>query len=150
MPALRIDVGQLYLQRAALGHRVARVDREIENSCLELNGVGMRKPKLRSLAEFQGNRITQRSPQEIGDPADDCVEVDRFRLQHAAARNADEMSWSCPLRDRCRSPAIAPCSLATSSIASANSFFSLRFSSSSAFSLQASKISIPPYFERQV
>src|SRR5580658_203555 len=40
-------------------------------------------------------------------------------------------------------------SVATSSIASANSFFSLRFSSPIAFSLRASDTSMPPYFERQ-
>jgi hypothetical protein len=33
---------------------------------------------------------------------------------------------------------------------SASSFFSFRFSSSSAFSLRASDTSMPPYFERQV
>src|SRR6516162_528270 len=41
-------------------------------------------------------------------------------------------------------------SVATSSIDSANSFFSLRFSSSSAFNLRASDTSMPAYFVRQV
>ena len=40
-------------------------------------------------------------------------------------------------------------SVATSSIDSANSFFSFRFSSSSAFNLRTSDTSMPPYFERQ-
>jgi hypothetical protein len=37
-----------------------------------------------------------------------------------------------------------------SSIDSANSFFSLRFSSSSAFSRRASETSMPPYFDRHL
>ena len=62
-------------------HRIARIDREIENRVLDLADVGDRRPKLACKRRLDLDRIAQGAPQYVGHAVRDFVQVERDRLQ---------------------------------------------------------------------
>ena len=89
-------------QRAAVGHRVAGVDREVDQDLLELAGVGHDRPQVARPGWCQRDVLAEGAAQQLLDVGDDAVEVEHLRLG-TTSRRAKASSWR--VRPAARSPA---------------------------------------------
>ena len=74
---VEIAVGGLDGQLAALRHRVARIDGEIDQRVFELVGIGKDVPQPARQHGFDRDRFAEGAPQQIGHAGDQLVGVDR-------------------------------------------------------------------------
>ena len=87
-------VGSFDGQAAAVGHRVAAIDRQVEDGVFQLVGVDMGAPQPTSQHRFQQHRAAQRMAQQVGHAGHQLVHVHRFGLQWLLAREGQQ-----PLRE---------------------------------------------------
>ena len=84
-------------QRAPLRHRVARVDRQIEDRILELMGIRQRRPVLGGKVHRKPDRLAQGPPQHLLHAADQLIDIDRLGVERLAPGEGEQ-----PVRQRCR------------------------------------------------
>ena len=65
-------------------HRVAAVDREVDDRCLELIGVGDDAPRVRSKRCLDGDAGSKRLSQDVHHLGDQFVGLDRCRIERLA------------------------------------------------------------------
>ena len=96
-----VEMGVLRLDRqlSAIRHRVARIDREIQDHVLELIGVGVDPPQPASQHRLKDDVAPKGMPQQIRHAADQLVDLDRLRLQRLLPREGEQ-----PLREQRGSP----------------------------------------------
>ena len=87
--------GDLDLDRAAVRHRVARVDREVEDRKLELVGVDPRRRQPFRNIQPQRDARPERALEQIAHALDQRAQIDRHRAQILLARERQQ-----PLRQR--------------------------------------------------
>jgi hypothetical protein len=85
-------LGRLDRQLAARRHRVARVDREVEERAFELIGVRQGLPQPGAEDGFDLDRLAQRAVQQIRHAADQPVNVDRTRRERLAPGKREQLS----------------------------------------------------------
>ena len=85
------------VSRPPSGHRIARVDGQVEDRGLELAGVGMDAPQAAGQHGLEPDGLAERAAQQVGDAADELVGVDRLGRQRLLAREGQQ-----PLRQRGR------------------------------------------------
>ena len=93
--AARLIFGDPDIDRAAVRHRVARVDREIEDRELELVGIDARRRQPFRQIEPQRDARPQRPLQQIDHALDQGAQIDRHRAQILLPRERQQ-----PLRQR--------------------------------------------------
>ena len=77
-------------QLSPAGHRVPRVDRQIEERMLELVGVYQHRPQTAGQHGLGLDLLAQSAAQEIRHPGDQPVDLERFRVERLAAREGQE------------------------------------------------------------
>ncbi len=70
-----MDVFGLYGQSAALRHRVARIDGEVQQCVLQLTRVDVAQPQIVGVAYTYLDRLAERAPQEIAQAHDQLAQV---------------------------------------------------------------------------
>ena len=88
--AVEVAVDRLDGEASAVGHGVARVDREVGDGVFELRGVDRHGPQPAREDGFQLDMVAERAAQQLGHFADEAVAVDRFGQQRLAAREGEE------------------------------------------------------------
>ena len=73
-----LDVGGFERQRAALGHRVAGVDRQIEQDLVDLAGIGEHRAERRRRADDERDVLADQPIQHLVRVGDQVVEVEPF------------------------------------------------------------------------
>ena len=66
---------------AAVGHRIAGVDGEIEHRGFELRGIGFDRPDPAGADDFERHVFAERAVEKIGKPVEQPVDVDRGRIE---------------------------------------------------------------------
>ena len=85
------DIAGRDLQLAAGGHRIARVDDEIEQRCLELHRIDAAGPQARLERHAEGDCLAKRAAQEGFAGDDRVVEHHDFRSQGAAPGKREQL-----------------------------------------------------------
>ena len=62
---VQFDVAGLNHQLAPIGHRVARVDNQIQNDLLDLSGVGLHRSKVFADLRFHLDRFAHQTPHQL-------------------------------------------------------------------------------------
>ena len=86
------DVGGLDRQRADGRHRVARVDREVEDDQLDLGGIDHRRPEPRDQTPLQADMAAERTAQQAVHAGDNAIEVHRAGQQLLAAGEGEQLA----------------------------------------------------------
>ena len=89
---LELDVGGLDRQRAAVGHRVARVGGEVEDHALHLRAVGLDRREPVAELDRDADVVADDALQHPLHAGDDLVEVDHARVQHLAAAEREKLA----------------------------------------------------------
>ncbi len=84
-------VGQFHGQLSALRHRIARVDRQIQDDVLELVDVHKRVPQTAGHHRFHLNGLAQGAPKQVVHAANRGCEVDHNRLQRLLAAEGEQL-----------------------------------------------------------
>ena len=87
---VEMGVHRLDRQLAAAGHRIARVDGEIDERLLQLAGIDIHLPQAAGQHGLQRNLLAQRPAQQFADAADQFVGADRFGRQRLAAGEGEQ------------------------------------------------------------
>ena len=77
-------------QAPAGGHRVTCVDREIDQCIFQFRGVRQGRPEAGAGDGLQRNRLAERALQEIGQPGDEAVGIDRLGPQRLATGEGEQ------------------------------------------------------------
>ena len=77
-------------QLAAIRHRVARIDGEIEDRELELIGIGMRPPNAAAQNGFDRDLLAEGPAQQVRHAGDEPAEIDRFGIERLLARKGEK------------------------------------------------------------
>ena len=88
--AVEHDVLSAHRQSSALRHRIARIDREIQNGILELTRIHSRQPKIGRADHADFDRVAQASLQEIGQAHELTIQIDDRRIQNLSARKCQQ------------------------------------------------------------
>src|SRR5713226_898803 len=88
--AIGTTVREGYAHRAAFGHRIASIDRQIENGELDLIGIDMRRCQVWIGRDHQTNLRSQCSSQQHLDAGDQATEVERSRSEALLAGEGEE------------------------------------------------------------
>jgi len=88
---VEIDVAGFQRELAAIGHRVARVQREIEDRCRELVRIDQRRPGVRRQQRRDLDLLAQRRVQQFCRLQHQRIDVDLARLQRLLARKGEQM-----------------------------------------------------------
>ena len=89
-------------QPAAARHRIARIDRDIEQRRFELAGVGQAGRAGRRI-HVDPDMLVERAAQHVGQRMQQRIDVDRARLQQLAAREGEQLAGefgAAPARPR--------------------------------------------------
>ena len=84
LPAIavvEIGVGGFDSQFAAVGHRIAGIDGEIEDRGFELGGIDFDRPDTAGADDFERHVFAERTAEKIGKPVEQPVDVDRGRIE---------------------------------------------------------------------
>ena len=84
------SVLRLDCQLAALAHRIARIDGEIQHRALQLHGIGEAAPDAGALHRFDTDMLAQRTRQQFAHRTDEFIHVDRARLQRLLPRERQQ------------------------------------------------------------
>ena len=82
--------GDLDLDRAAVRHRVARIDREVEDRELELVGIDPRRRQPFRNIQPQRDARPERALEQIAHALDQRAQIDRHRAQILLARECQQ------------------------------------------------------------
>ena len=78
-------------EAAADLHRVARVDREVEDHQLDLRRVDQRRPEMFGEHRLDADRTAHRALQQVAQVGDGAVEVERLGLEALPARKGEQL-----------------------------------------------------------
>ena len=81
----------LHRQLAAVGHRVAGVDREIDDHLLELRDVDLDRPEIAAVHEVELDLFADQPPQQHGEIGQRVAEIEHLRPQGLAARECQQL-----------------------------------------------------------
>ena len=84
------DIRRLDRELATIGHRVARVDGEVEQRALELGRVDEGRPKSAGEHVLDDDGLAQGPAQHIRHAGDEAVDGKRLRRERLAARESEE------------------------------------------------------------
>ena len=87
-----VDVLGVERQRAAVGHRVARVDREVEQHLLELAVVGHDRPQVGRQRRLEHDVLAERAAQQLLHLEHDAGQVEHARADDLAAREREQLA----------------------------------------------------------
>ena len=102
--AVEMGVGGLDGELAAVGHGVARVDREVEDRVFELVGIGLDPPQAGGEHGLDLDRLAERAVEQFRHAGDQLVDVDRacgssgWRREKASRRWVSVAARSAPTR----------------------------------------------------
>ena len=74
------------------GHRVARVDRDVEQRGFELARIGQHDRAVRRDGDLDRDALVERAPQHVGERMQQGADVERIRLQHLAPRKGQQLA----------------------------------------------------------
>ena len=86
------DVRGIDRELPAAGHRVARVDRQVDQDLLELAGVRLDRPQAAGGHGGQVDVLAQGAAQQLLQAADDVVEAEHLRVHDIAAREDQQLA----------------------------------------------------------
>ena len=115
---VEIGIGGLDRELAAVRHRVAGVDREVQDRALELVGIGEAAPQAARQHGLDRDLLAERAAQQLRHAGDQPVDVDRPRARAAggarrragagsARPRARRRAWRCRPSARSRARSIA-------------------------------------------
>ena len=78
-------------QDAAGGHRVAGIDRQVDQDLFDLAGVGEHRPEVEAEGGGQFDVLADGSSQELLDVRDELIEVEHLRLDDLASPEGEEL-----------------------------------------------------------
>ncbi len=78
---VEIAIRRLDRQLAAVGHRVARIDREIDDGAFQFVLIDFRRPESAGKHSLKFDRRAKRAAHHIGNAGDELVRVERPRRQ---------------------------------------------------------------------
>ena len=81
-------------------HRVARVDRQVEQRILDLHRVDERVPKSAGDHRLDFDALAKRAPQHVVDAADQAAEIDHFRRERLTPRRRPGAATPVSIRAR--------------------------------------------------
>nr|GFA06095.1 hypothetical protein [Tanacetum cinerariifolium] len=87
---LKAAVEGLDHQHAAIGHRVARVEHQIEQGALELIGVGFGGPQFRVQAHVQADALVDAAVQQFAHGVDQVIHQHRLGVQRLSTRKRQQ------------------------------------------------------------
>ena len=90
--AIELGVRSLDQQAAAVGHGVARVDREIHDDLFDLAGIGANGAKIWREAEDELDIFANEAGNELDDILDDGVEIEDARLEDLHAAESEKLA----------------------------------------------------------
>ena len=93
---VEISIRRLDRQPAAVRHRVARVDREVEQHVLELVGIDARLPQAAGEHGLDRDVLAQGPAQQVRHAGHQSPDIERLRLQRLLAGEGEQ-----PMRQRC-------------------------------------------------
>src|SRR5579872_4617219 len=85
------DVGAAQLQMAAIGHGVARIDREVHDDLLELQLIDLDRPQVAAVHNLETNLLTDQPAQHDGKVAQHFAKIENLRAQRLLARKRHKM-----------------------------------------------------------
>src|ERR671920_253988 len=88
---VEVGVGGVDGQCAAGGHRIARVDGEIDQDLFDLTGIGAHRPQVRVQAGGQVDVLAEDPAQHLFDITDDLVEVQHLRLGDFTSAEGEQL-----------------------------------------------------------
>ncbi len=94
---IHLDVRRLDGQLAAIGHGVARIDREVHQKLLDLSGVGLDAPELGRRKYRQLDVCAEHASEHLVHVGDALVQVQDLRLEHLLTAECEEL----PRQGRC-------------------------------------------------
>jgi hypothetical protein len=77
-------------QLAAIGHRIARVDRDVENRALELVAIHRDPPEPAREDRLDSDTLAERAPQQLGHAGHQLVRIQRLGLERLPAREGEQ------------------------------------------------------------
>ena len=86
-----LGVARADRQRAAVGHRIAAVDDEIDEHLLDLAWVGTNGAEHRRGEDVELDVVAEQALQEGADLGHDGVQVERTRIQHLASSEGEQL-----------------------------------------------------------
>ncbi len=78
---VELRIGRRDVQSSAIGHRIARVEDEIEQRVLQLAGIGVGQPQIGGFRHFELEGLPQRAAEDVGHVIDDLIQIQGRRLQ---------------------------------------------------------------------
>ena len=93
---INIEVGGFNSQLAAGGHRIARVDHEVEHCVFEFVAIGVGQPDAGSKRRFDGDRLSEGTLEKLRHAGDQLVDVENAWHERLASREGEEtMGQDC-------------------------------------------------------
>ena len=86
------DIGGAQRELAAVGHRVARIDHEIDDHLLELREIGLHRPEVALRHDVERDPLADQPAQQHGQVVDHVAEVDDLRAQRLLAREREQVA----------------------------------------------------------
>ena len=77
--------------RAALGHRIARIDHQVHQDLLQLPLVGPDRPKQWIMRQFQRDPLADQPVQQMRQIGQHVLQIERLRLQGLLARKGQQL-----------------------------------------------------------
>ncbi len=87
-----IDIGvhRFHGQMPAVGHRVSRIDRKVQDRGLQRIGIRLDLPEPGTPHRLDGDGLTQRSIQQVLPSPDQRVDIDRFGIERLTSRKRQQ------------------------------------------------------------
>src|SRR3989440_4148133 len=93
---VHLDIARLDRQPAALGHRVPRVDGEVDEHLLDLPRVDPYGPQPGRERGLEGDVLADQAAQQFGDVFDEAIEVDHHGLQDLSRAEGKQLADQVP------------------------------------------------------
>ena len=87
---IEINICGFKRELAALGHRIPRVDRKIDDGDFELIWVDIRAPQSAAEDGFDRDLFAQCAPKQIGQSSDKPTDIDRLGSKRRLARESEK------------------------------------------------------------
>src|ERR1700688_2450950 len=87
---IEINICGFKRELPALGHRIARVDRQIDDGDLELIWIDIRAPQSAAGDGFDRDLLAQRAPKQVRESSNKPTDINRLRSQRGLARESEE------------------------------------------------------------
>ena len=87
---IKVDIRGFNREFAAFGHRIACVDRQIDDSDLKLVGVDIGAPQATAKDRLDRHLFAQGAPEQIGEAANKVADIDRLGFEWRLARKCEK------------------------------------------------------------